>query len=111
MKSSVIHPVESAYPASEGIQLSGGALESSSIEESPNSIPHHPLGVRPAGNQYDATSIARKSVGPFQLLPDEIIALVLEVFESRELRFLGSTCRFFYAFTRSDDLWKTLLIE
>ncbi len=110
MKNSVI-PVDSGCLGLEDIQLSGAVVESPSFEESPNSIPHHPLGVRPAGNQYTATNIARKSIGFFQVVPDEIIAIIFEVFESRDLRFLGATCKFFYAFSRSDDLWKALFIE
>ena len=87
-------------------------MESSSFEESPpNSVPLHPLGVRPAGNQYTATQISRRLAGTFQTVPDEIISIILEVFESRDLRSLGATCKFLYAFTWSDDFWKTLCIE
>lgn len=110
MKNSVIQ-VDSGELSLEDLRPSGAVVESSSFEESPHSIPHHPLEVRPAGNQYTATSIARNSIGFFQAVPDEVIALILEVFESRDLRHLGSTCKFLYAFTRSDDLWKTLFIE
>lgn len=110
MKNSVV-PIDSAFSSMEDVRPSGGVVESSSFEESPNSIPLHPLGVRPLGNQYTATSIARKFIGTFQAVPDEIIAIILEVFESHDLRLLGATCKFLYAFTRSDDLWKTLFIE
>ncbi|KAF8854937.1 Clavaminate synthase-like protein [Acephala macrosclerotiorum] len=110
MMNSVIQ-VDSEELSLEDIRPSGAVVESSSFEESPHSIPHHPLGVRPAGNQYTATSIARNSIGSFQAVPDEIIAIILEVFESRDLRFLGSTCKFLYAFTQSDDFWKTIFIE
>lgn len=110
MKNSVIS-FDSGFPSLEDVQLSGGVVESSSIEESPNSIPHHPLGVRPSGNQYTASSIARNLIGSFQAVPDEIIAIILEVFESHNLRLLGATCKFLYAFTRSDEFWKALFIE
>jgi hypothetical protein len=109
MKNPVIS-FDSGFPSLEDVQLSGGVVESS-LEESPNSIPHHPFGVRPAGNQYTASSIARNSIGSFQAVPDEIIAIILEVFESHDLRYLGATCKFLYAFTRSDDAWKALFIE
>ncbi|KAG0651192.1 F-box [Hyphodiscus hymeniophilus] len=72
------------------------AIESEplAVEESCVSIPIHPLGVKPSGNQYTATSNARHRVGFFQILPDEILAIFLEYLDSRELRLLGSTCKF-----------------
>ncbi|PVH78856.1 Clavaminate synthase-like protein [Cadophora sp. DSE1049] len=91
---------------------SGGVESLSlSIEESSNTIPPHPLEVKPAGNQYTATSIARNSIGSFQAFPDEVLALFLEYLDSYMLRLLGATCKFLYAFCRSDDLWKALFIE
>jgi len=80
-------------------------------QESAVSVPHHPLGVRPSGNQYTASENARYAIGPFQIVPDEILAILLEYFESSSLLVLGSTCKFLYAFCRSDDLWKSLFIE
>ncbi|KAG4441321.1 hypothetical protein IFR05_003184 [Cadophora sp. M221] len=108
MKSSAISG-DSGYPAME-VHPSGG-VESLSIEESPNAIPPHPLGVKPAGNQYTATSIARNFIGSFRRFPDEILALFLEYLDSYKLRYLGTTCKFLHAFCRSDDLWKALFIE
>jgi hypothetical protein len=115
MKSSVI-PADSGYPAAVNVQPSGG-FESLSVpemvvaEESPTSIPHHPLGVKPSGNQYTATSNAKRLIGPFQILPDEILAIFLEYLDSSQLRLLGSTCKFLHACCTSDDLWKALFIE
>jgi hypothetical protein len=111
MKSSVI-PADAGYSASVEVQPSGGGVESLELEEeSPNSIPHHPLGIKPSGNQYTATSNGKDAIGPFKLLPDEVLAILLEYFDSFQLCLLGSTCKFLYAFCRSDDLWKTLFIE
>lgn len=111
MKSSVI-PAEAEYSSPVAIQPSSGVLESFSLEEeSSHSIPHHPLGVKPSGNQYTARSNSKSSAGPFQLFPDEILALFLEYLDACKLRSLGSTCKFLYAFCRSDDLWKSLFIE
>ena len=112
MKSSVI-PADAGYSAYVDVQPSGG-VESESLEleeESPNSIPHHPLGIKPLGNQYTATSNGKDAIGPFKLLPDEVLAILLEYFDSSQLCLLGSTCKFLYAFCRSDDLWKTLFIK
>jgi hypothetical protein len=74
-------------------------------------IPSHPLGVKPSGNKYTATENAREAIGTFQILPDEILAILLEYLDSSLLRHLGSTCKALYAFCSSDDLWKALFIE
>lgn len=74
-------------------------------------IPSHPLGVKPSGNAYTASSNARDATGPFQILPDEILFILLEYFQPDLLLRLGATCKFLYAFTRSEELWKTLFIE
>ncbi|PQE19928.1 F-box and domain protein [Rutstroemia sp. NJR-2017a BVV2] len=75
------------------------------------SIPPHPLGVKPSGNAYTATSNARYAIGPLQILPDEVLAIFLESLDARLLRSLGAACKFLYAFTRSEELWKPLFIE
>lgn len=94
---------------------SGGGIESLALEEESSSsavaIPLHPLGVKPSGNQYTATSNARHATGTFQILPDEMLAIFLEYLESADLQLLGSTCKSLFAFCRSDDLWKALFIE
>ena len=108
-------PVESGLfnvldiPSSYGGVDSLGAEET--IEEESSLIPLHPLGLKPFGNQYAAMSNARWKIGSYQVLPDEILAISLEYLDSFELRLLGSTCKFLYAFCRSDDLWKALFIE
>ncbi|KAB8302245.1 hypothetical protein EYC80_005688 [Monilinia laxa] len=95
------------------IQPSGFSeiAESVELEESSVSIPSHPLGVKPLGNQYTATSNARHATGPFQILPDEVLAILLESFDPEVLGLLGSTCKFLYAFCRSEEVWKPLFIE
>lgn len=75
-------------------------------------IPPHPLAVKPAGNQYSATLNSRDFIGSsFQSWPDELLALFLDYLEPGEIVRLGSTCKFWYAFCRADELWKTLFIE
>ena len=44
-------------------------------------------------------------------LPDELIIQVLESLDATSLQCLGSTCKALYAFSRFEDLWKTLCIE
>ena len=75
-------------------------------------IPTHPLGVKPLGNQYlfDGPS-ARQSIGTLQILPDEMLAQLLEYLEPQQLRVLGYTCRFLYAHSFSEELWKALFLE
>lgn len=77
-----------------------------------DSIPSHPLGLKPLGNQYLHNGpIARRSIGVFDVLPDEMLMLFLEHFGAAELLDLGHTCKFFYAFCHSDDLWKALFLQ
>jgi hypothetical protein len=75
------------------------------------SIPPHPFGVKPLGNQYTATRSAKDNLGRFQKFPDEVLILLLEYLDGPLLRSLGSTCKALFAFTRVEDLWKTLFIE
>ena len=117
MKSSVV-AADAACTMTLSVQPSGDTgvvedIESEPLatEESFVSMPLHPLGVKPLGNQYTATSSARHRVGSFQLLPDEILAILLELLDSQELQSLGSTCKFLYAFCRVEDVWKALFIE
>lgn len=82
------------------------------VESSPESIPVHPLGVKPLGNQYFASGQpARTALGLMRCLPDEMIQQLLEYLEADSLRNLGSVCRFLFAFCRLDELWKTLFLE
>ena len=77
-----------------------------------SSIPSHPLGIKPLGNRYLYDGpVARKSIGSLQGLPDEMLAQLLEFLDQRSVRLLGYTCRFLYAFSLSDDTWKTLFLE
>lgn len=77
-----------------------------------DSIPTHPLGVLPLGNQYFSDKPkARAFAGKFQLFPDEMLAVVLEYLDHHSLRKLGYTCRFLHAFCFSNDLWKACFLE
>lgn len=111
IKSSQI-PADSSHIKVLDVQPSGG-IDSLDVtlEESALSIPHHLLGVKPLGNKYTANSDGKDSIGRFQMFPDEIIAIFLEYLEASKLCLLGSTCKFLYAFCRSDDLWKSSFIE
>jgi hypothetical protein len=74
-------------------------------------IPHHPLGVKPSGNALTATWSLRASIGSFVILPDELILPLLEYLDAPSLLRFGRTCKALYAFTRSEELWKTFFIQ
>lgn len=91
----------------------GGVTEEFSItaDADVQTIPPHPLGIKPSGNLYTATDNARLASGNFQQLPDEILMTVLESFDADILCCLSSTCKALYAFCHSEELWKALFIE
>jgi hypothetical protein len=74
-------------------------------------IPHHPLGVKPSGNALTATWSLRAAVGTLAILPDEMILPLLEYLEAPDILRLGRTCKALYAFTRAEEVWKTLFIQ
>lgn len=76
------------------------------------SIPTHPLRVKPLGNRFLADGPdARASAGSWALLPDEVLMLVLEQLDEATLVALGAACKLLYAFTRVDELWKSLFVR
>lgn len=100
-----------------GIASGGGRrseYDSSTTDSSiPESIPVHPLGVKPLGNQYFVSGpSARASLGGlFGRLQDEMILQLVECFDSQALIKLGATCRFLYALCHLDELWKAMFLE
>lgn len=77
-----------------------------------DSIPSHPLGVKPKGNQYLFGGVsARKFAGIWGPFPDEILMVILEYFEKSSLLQLAHTCKFLYAFCHSEELWKALFLQ
>lgn len=77
-----------------------------------SSVPPHPLGIKPLGNKYLSNGDdARAFLGTLRILPDEMLMQLLEFLDQRTLRLLGYTCRFLYACSMSDDIWKTKFLE
>jgi len=74
-------------------------------------VRRHPLGVRPSGNAFTSEVNLKTSCGSYALLPDEVLALSLEYLEAADLLRLGGTCRALHAFTRSEELWRSLFVE
>ena len=73
-------------------------------------VPPHPLGIRPAGNAYVADETIWSAMGSFARLPEDVLVQILEHFSAEMLKHMGFTCKALYAFTRIEELWKTLLI-
>ena len=74
-------------------------------------VPSHPAGVKPTGNAYNATKNLKSATGSFVVLPDELLVQVLEFLDARSLKTIGCTCKAMYAFSRLEDIWKTLCTE
>ncbi|KAF2756776.1 Clavaminate synthase-like protein [Pseudovirgaria hyperparasitica] len=80
-------------------------------DDVPVAIQQHPLRVKPSGNAYTASSNSKDCSGFFARLPDELLMVLLESFDSDKLTQLGGTCKYLYAFTRSDELWRDLFVR
>ncbi|KJZ73609.1 hypothetical protein HIM_06942 [Hirsutella minnesotensis 3608] len=90
--------------AGHGLQSNGSA--------NADSIPLHPLRVKPLGNRYLSRGPhARANVGAWQQLPDEVLMAVLELLDQNVLLRLGATCKFLYAFCHAEELWKALYLR
>ena len=74
-------------------------------------VRRHPLGVRPSGNALTSRTNLKTSCGRFALLPDELLAQLLGYLDAPGLLLLGGTCRALHAFTRNEELWRTLFVE
>ena len=81
------------------------------VDESPVAVLSHPLKVKPAGNAYGGEANIKRAAGLFSILPDELIIIILEDLGPTSLLQLGSTCKAMYAFSRLEELWKTLFVE
>lgn len=79
-------------------------------EEAFLAVPLHPLGIKPAGNSFTASSNIKSAAGFFSILSDETILQIVESLQAAALLRLGATCKALYAFCHFDELWKTLYI-
>ena len=89
----------------------GKTLSKSAGEHDSLTLPSHPLRIKPAGNVYTTTENIKLATGLLMGLPDELIIQVLDSLDAASLKQLGCTCKALYAFSRFEDLWKTLCIE
>ena len=74
-------------------------------------VPSHPLKIKPGGNAYTATVDIKLAAGSFNALPDDVLVQLLEFLDATSLKRLGFACKALYAFSRHEELWKTLCIE
>jgi len=86
-------------------------VDESTDSQQSTAVQKHPLGVRPSGNAFTSEINLKAACGTYSVLPDEVLAQSLEYLEAADLLRLGATCKALHAFTRSEDLWKTLFIE
>ena len=74
-------------------------------------VRRHPLGVKPLGNAFAATTDSKSRAGMFARWPDELLLHFLEVLQVPHLLRLGGTCKALHAFSRSEELWRAIFIE
>ena len=103
--------LQSGHPPVNGDRESHGQRDSIVSVSASDSIPSHPLGLKPLGNQYlSSRPNARRNIGTWARLPDEMLMLILEHLGDIALLRLASTCKFFYALCDSEELWKALFL-
>ena len=74
-------------------------------------VASHPLGIKPLGNAYKAEENIKIAAGRLLLLPDEIVSQIMDFLDACSLKSIGLTCKFLYAFSRSEDLWKSICLQ
>ena len=93
----------------------GGAVSSRDMSKYPQedivTVASHPLGIKPSGNAYTAQKNVKSATGRLCFLPDEILVQILEFLDTPSLKAIGGTCKALYAFSRLDEIWKTICIE
>lgn len=82
-----------------------------SAEDGTLTVASHPLGIKPSGNAYTAKTNIKLATGNLCSLPDEILVQILEFLDVPSLESLCLACKFFYAFSRFEELWKELCIK
>ena len=80
------------------------------VEDCVATVSSHPLGIKPSGNAYMAKKNIRTAIGRLGSLPDDLLVQILELLDASSLEIIGITCKFFFAFSRLEDLWKSLCI-
>lgn len=111
MPSAVLHHQTNGI-ANQSHEPAESTLFDDNVVTQGDSIPTHPLGVKPLGNRFLSNGPnAKANCGTWGFLPDEMLMLVLEHVDAKSLLRLGSTCKFLFAFCHSDELWKALFLQ
>lgn len=103
--------IEASSRQNKRVKLTSPAIPSLSESEVNVLNQRHPLKIRPSGNAYLAETNAKTAIGRLAILPDELLAQLLEYLDASELLRLGGTSKALHAFTRSEELWKALFTE
>jgi hypothetical protein len=122
LQTSTESDLESTMPAAtidgEAVRSNGTHEATEPVPSVPNdagqldSIPSHPLGVKPKGNLYLFEGVnARHNTGIWASFPEEMLMVILEYVDKSSLFQLGHTCKYFYAFCHSEELWKALFLQ
>jgi len=74
-------------------------------------VRRHPLGIKPLGNAFAATTDSKSRAGMFARWPDELLLHFLEGLQVPHLLRLGGSCKALHAFSRSEELWRAIFIE
>lgn len=80
-------------------------------DETVIAVTPHPLMVKPSGNAITSQINVKKNAGYFARLPDELTMLLIESLEPHELLRVGHCCKFLYACTFLDELWRALFVR
>lgn len=97
-------------PRTAAVQVANASIEVPRDADS-SLVRRHPLGVRPSGNALTASKNLKTACGHFAVLPDELLAQSLEYLEASDVLRLGGTCKALYAFSRNEELWRTIFVE
>lgn len=93
------------------VKLQSSVDDSTTESEQSTAVRRHPLGIRPSGNAFTSNVNLKAACGSFSVLPDELLIQLLEYLDAPSLLKLGGTCRALFAFSRAEELWKTLFLE
>ena len=103
------------YPG-DGVKISEAQEQASQTEEHEEVghetiISHHPMGIKPLGNEFEAGCNIRRNMNLLATLPDELLLQILESLGPRSLLRLSASCKALYGFARFEDLWRSQYIR
>lgn len=106
-----VEPMLGYSPPIKRRRIDGAPDKISCVLESSKLVQCHPLGVRPLGNALTTEANLKAASGLFAWLPDEVLCCLLEYLQPSDLLRVGGSCRALHAFTRNEELWRSLFVE